>query len=188
MLLDFEDVITRELTPEERLLWSGAPAGGIRFRAADVIQVPFSLMWGGFAIFWEYNVLHMGKSTSKPGATPALFLALWGIPFVLFGLYFIAGRFFADAYMRARTRYGITDHRVMIVTTFWQKQVKSIPLRGLGEVSLTERSDGSGNITFGTPLALVGMGRRGRQAPPAFEFIPSVRSVHELLLRAQESA
>jgi hypothetical protein len=65
-------------------------------------------------------------------------MVLWGIPFVLVGLYLIIGRFFADAYLRARTCYGVTDQRVLIVTNLWNLQVKSVSLRTLGDISLRE--------------------------------------------------
>jgi len=36
------DLISRELAPNERLFWSGGPKTGIRLRPADAVMIPFS--------------------------------------------------------------------------------------------------------------------------------------------------
>jgi hypothetical protein len=123
----------------EHLLWSGRPPRGILFRSDDFLAVPFSLLWGGFAIFWEYSVVF-----SEKGAP--LFFKIWGIPFVLVGLYLIVGRFFVDAWQRRRTLYGITDKRVLILTG---SKLASLNLGSLSKVSLRKRGSGGGVINLG---------------------------------------
>ena len=180
---DATAVLQPELGSGEKLLWSGRPQQGLRLRASDALLIPFSLMWGGFAIFWEYSALQTGP----------LFFALWGIPFVGVGLYLIAGRFFVDAWQRARTHYGLTNQRVLIVAGLRSRQVTSLPLRTLADVSLQERSDRSGTIQFGHVPAPYGWMARsgwpgpGRHLPPAFELIENVRSVYTQLQQAQQT-
>lgn len=175
-------IIAKELRGGERLVWSGQPRQGIRLQAADVALIPFSIMWGGFAIFWEWSVITAGAP---------FFFMLWGIPFVLVGIYVMVGRFFVDARQRANTYYGLTDQRVIIITGLWKRQVKSLPIHLLSDVSITERGTG-GTITFGaTPPfygALAGSSwpGMGRYQPPAFEGISEARRVYDLLQEAQQ--
>ena len=97
-------------------------------------------MWGGFAIFWESNVM----ASKAP-----FFFRLWGIPFVAVGLYLIFGRFVVDAMQRGRTAYGLTDRPVVLISGVASETVKSLSLRTLSDVSLTEKADGTGTITLG---------------------------------------
>jgi hypothetical protein len=182
---ELEQVARSQLARNEKLLWSGQPRGGIKLRAADALMIPFSLMWGGFAIFWETTVLTQGA----PG-----FFALWGIPFVLIGLYLIVGRFFVDAWQRSRTYYALTDQRAIIISGLTSQQVKSLPLRTMSDITVTERADASGSIALGPAASpygwLAGSGWPGmsRYQPPTFEMIENVRHVHTLLRDAQSGA
>jgi hypothetical protein len=185
MSFSTEQLLRPELGRDEQLLWSGMPRQGLCFRSSDWLAVPFSLMWGGFAIFWEYSA-----STTRDAP---IFMTLWGIPFVLIGLYMIVGRFFGDAFLRSRTYYGVTDQRVIIVDGLFNRQVKSLPLTTLSDISLSERSNRSGSITFGTnnfPFASLGRSwpGMGRQMAPAFDSIDEVRRVYALIREAQQSA
>ena len=48
------------LLPNERLLWVGRPDPEVLFTPIDAFLVPFSIMWGGFAVFWEAGVISSG--------------------------------------------------------------------------------------------------------------------------------
>ena len=156
-------------------------------RPSDAYMIPFSLLWGGFAIFWETDVLH----TSGPNTA---FMSVWGIPFVLAGLYLIVGRFFVDGGLRARTLYGLTNRRAIIISGLFSRTIHSLPLRTLTDISLQVRSDRSGTILLGRPLPYSswssGMRWPGgnQYSTPAFEMIPNAKAVHDQLLEAQRGA
>ena len=178
-----EQILSSRLGQKEKLLWYGRPRQGIFLRPKDAYLIPFSLMWGGFAIFWEYGVV----TSNAP-----FFFRLWGIPFVLVGLYLIAGRFFVDAKQRSKTYYGLTNERIVIVSGIVSANVKSLQLRTLSDVSLAEGADGSGTITFG-PTAPWWSGGNGwpgtsRNFSPAFESIAGAREVFERIRLAQKEA
>ena len=174
--------ISSRLESGESLIWAGVPRQGLLLRASDTFMIPFSLLWGGFAIFWELGVI----STDAP-----FFFMLWGIPFVLVGLYMIVGRFFVDARVRGNTFYGLTDRRAIIVSGIFNMSTKSLPLRTLTDISLTERNDGSGNVLLGRqqPFASWYAGMQwpgmGQHLAPGFELIENAKLVHDQLIEAQ---
>ncbi len=180
--MELRDDLQANLAPRERLLWTGFPQQGLRFHAADLFLIPFSLMWGGFALFWEFGV-------AKSGAP--LFFMLWGIPFVAVGLYMIFGRFFADAGIRRNTIYGLTTSRVLILSGLFQRSVKSLELQSIGEMNLSEGQGGKGTVTFGPQsslgTAMTGWpGNRANQSP-AFDGIDNAREVLGKIRDAQKS-
>jgi hypothetical protein len=176
--------IDRELAPGERVLWRGQPRQGVVLSGSDAFMIPFSLLWGGFAFFWEWSVI-------KSGAPP--FFVLWGMPFVAVGIYLIAGRFFVDAWQRSRTFYAVTNERLLIIEGFLKLNTRSVSLRTLSDVSLSERSDGEGSIHFGPstfPAAFRGFsgwpGMKERMGPQ-FDRIADARSVRDLIHGAQKA-
>jgi hypothetical protein len=151
-------------------------------RAIDAFLIPFSLLWGGGVTWFLIEAL----TTGAPW--PVL---TFGVLFALIGLYFIFGRFLVDAYMRARTAYAVTSLRVVIVSRAFARQVKSLSIDTISDISLTERPNGSGFITFG-PLppyfwwygyaAWPGFGYTG---VPSFELAGGARQVYEILCKAR---
>ena len=85
-----------ELLSGESIYWAGMPNRSVIFHSDDWYMIPFSLFWGGFAIFWESMALGVWTRTPKPAA-PSIFMTIWGIPFVAIGQCLIWGRFIADA-------------------------------------------------------------------------------------------
>jgi hypothetical protein len=176
--------INRELAAGERVLWAGQPRQGVTLRGADAAMIPFSLLWGGFAFFWEWSVINSGAP---------FFFALWGIPFVAVGIYLIFGRFFVESWQRSRTHYAVTNERVLIVDGLFNTTVSSVSLRTLTDMTFSEKSDGEGSIHFGpgtVPAAFrtfsAWPGMKG-QMGPRFELIPDARMVRDLIHGAQKA-
>ena len=177
--------VRAQLESGEQLIWHGQPRQGLLLRPSDALMIPFSLLWGGFAIFWEATVIWSGAP---------IFFMLWGVPFVLVGLHLIFGRFFTDSRQRANTFFGLTNDRIIITSGKHGKRVQSLSLSTLGDITLDERADGSGTITFAAanPLgrwvsfgALPNTGTTRGQLPPSFEMIPQAKKVYEMIRGAQ---
>ncbi len=129
------------------------------------------------------------------------FFKLWGIPFVLVGLYMIVGRFFVQQYMRGRTRYAITDKRVLQIRG---GKLTCLDRNALPEIQLTVNRDGSGTIAFGNGYSFqpwgqhafrgfVGMHgnmygpsmRPARYDRPILENIRDVNQVYHILMEGR---
>ena len=173
-----------ELEPDEALLWIGRPAQGVRFRMHDILLVPFTVLWAGFAFFWEISVLIAYlKSAGQPDGMPVMF-PIFGIPFCLVGLYLTLGRFLLDRARRRRTFYAVTDRRAIITSLLPRLSVKSYYPAGLDSLELTERGDGSGSITLAreqTPWYLRPNGPWLMPWHNRFEWIDNVREPYTLL-------
>jgi len=123
----------------EHILWNGKPKQGIQFQSSDAFLIPFSLLWGGFAIFWNFSVWE---------ADAPSFFRLWGLPFLFIGIYLIFGRFLHDAYIRTHIYYAVTNQRVLVYNGGMGKSLKSLDIASLPTLDLTERRNRSGTISF----------------------------------------
>lgn len=127
---------TQNLDSDEKIEWDDQPIQGLIFSNKDIFLIPFSILWCGFAIFWETSVL----TENAP-----LMFKLWGIPFVVVGLYFVFGRFIYDSFKRSRMYYAVTNKRVIIKQG---NKTESINRGKWPTIRLTEYGDGRGTISF----------------------------------------
>lgn len=176
------DVIGAQLRLQEKLMWAGRPPLRLLFRASDIWVVPDSLLVGALAAFVDASALH------GPFFVPT---AVTAILLTLLAFYVVFLRFFVDMAQRERIFYGVTSERVLIVWGVWRRQVKSIALETLGELSLTERRHGAGVIRFGwisvTPKFAVRVGGLPVTSPAvsAFELDADARQVYDLIRAAR---
>ncbi len=193
MLRDAREVIQEHLAPKEKLAWAGKPKTGIAFRTSDILLIPFSIIWCGFALFWEATAIGITSGTifkngnSESMSFLSLIFPLWGIPFVLFGLYFVFGRFWVDAKRRERCYYGVTDERIIILSGLFHCTTKSISIKNITDLSLDEKANGTGSITFGpsSPFASWFSGWNwpgtGFNSTPSLELINDAKQVYGII-------
>lgn len=185
--MDFE--ATRHIQPEmattERLMWSGRPTQGLRFRKQDVPTALFGMAWTGFAVWWTWSIWQEEAD---------LIPALMGGMMVLIGLHQFIGRFFLDSYVRARTYYGVSDQRMVILKTVPTRSVESLSLAELPDVTLDSEGMDGGVIQFSPDVTVTVPGsgtrrrRRIRRRGPYFELDSGARSAYEIIRRAQQDA
>lgn len=170
------------LVSGEHVVWWGQPKQGLMLSAADIFLIPFSLLWGGFAIFW--NAMVWLAPLQNEGAGPDFFFKIFGLPFLFIGLYLIAGRFFHDAYIRKRLLYAITNQRILVLN---KSKLTSFDIRRLPRLELSEKRDGTGTLAFEASIMPWGsMNGFGWWLPAAdgsakFMQIQDPRKVYELI-------
>ena len=155
---DFSPVDTFQpaLMPGERVLWTGRPKQGWLLSGRDAFLIPFSVMWGGFAIFWNAGVWGI----TGTGSAAPLFFKLWGLPFLVIGVYFVVGRFIHDAAVRRDIAYAVTDKRVLVRRGANSGRIRSLDIAHLPRLELEEHRDGTGTIEFENESPAFG-GRNG---------------------------
>jgi uncharacterized membrane protein len=184
---DFETV-ERHVSSGEQIEWVGKPDPTKRFARGDSFLIPFSIMWGGFALFWEAAAISSGSA----------FAVLWGVPFVLIGLYMIFGRFIYKSSRKRRTTYAVTDRRVMtIVRGRRGESVEATYLRSIPNISTSAVAGGRGSVDFGLSLPMAGWyGNSGMEflgrgqmgsAGVSFLDIEDPRGVADLVERLREA-
>jgi hypothetical protein len=125
------------LQPDEAVRWSGRPRQGLAWRGDDASKVPFSVLWLAFVLIW----LWVARSWN---AGPLFIVP--GTAFALVGVYFVFGRFFADAIDRAHTRYALTDQRALILRG---RRLTSVELQDVSRVHFQPNGGDRGTNVFG---------------------------------------
>lgn len=185
------DHFAPDLAAGERIEWTGQPNPGAIFHPEDSALIPFSLMWGGFAIFWllgASGILGLGKQ--HPDQTFQYFGLIWGTPFVLVGQYLIWGRFVYAAWKKRRTYYAITGNRALILENGLRGRTStSVRFSDLSLIGKRVRADGIGSISFGGPVTGQWQwGRRNAPRPPTFDDVDNAEFVYQQIIRLQEQS
>ncbi len=130
--------ILDELWPREAVLWEGKPSCCRLLHWSDILLIPFSFLWCGFAIVWELLVLSSQESLP-------FFAKLWGIPFICIGLYLVGGRFIHMWYVRRHTWYVLTTARILV---FCGGRTIALPYQGISFLEKHIDRHGRGIIYF----------------------------------------
>ncbi|MBR0147620.1 MAG: hypothetical protein IJM23_00325 [Lachnospiraceae bacterium] len=127
--------INQYLMTGESILWKGKPLTSHLISKKDGYMIPFSVVWFGFTIFWVSDAI---KGQFDP-------FIIFGIIFILCGLYFTIGRFIHKKYIRKKTLYAITEKRIF---RHMNSKTEILSLDNLPPMSIETYPDGSGRIRF----------------------------------------
>src|ERR1043165_3181903 len=121
----------------EKIQWVGYPIP-IKFAIKEgTPSFLFGIPWIAFCAFWESGVIKAGS----------LFMELWGIPFIIVGLYLLTSPLWE--YLRARrTIYVVTNQRLLILNGLLRPSRRSFTPPDIGSVEVDAGHDGIGSIIF----------------------------------------
>jgi hypothetical protein len=180
------------LQPGEKILWAGAPNPNAVFTGSDVFQIPFSLFFFGFSLFWFIGAWTATRGSDESTANAFPF---FGIPFMVIGFYMLIGRFFYKRWRNKRTIYAVTDRNIAVLSQSpFGSTLKTVDVASLQELQQEVKGDGRGSIIFGAGdrgfkwFQNSGMDLFGssRGAPVAFYDIRDARGVHDLIIRQRD--
>lgn len=171
-----ENPFAYELLPSEEILWIDQPDATRWFTTVDLFYVPFSLLWGGFMVFWNTSIWRSNAPS---------FFGLWGLAFLIIGFYVIFGRFLYKYWRKKRTYYAVTNKRLLIMTSTWGHHVSAFYLNMLPNLNKSVGRQGVGSITFGSPPSPSIWRRQGmNMSNTGLEFfgyqLPGFYDIHEV--------
>lgn len=165
------------LDADEKLLWQGAPATGLRFSGKGLFISIFGLFFLGFSVFWVTMAASFGTNTPIDYVFP-----LFGLPFVAVGLWLVVGHWFYDAYKRKRSRYALTDQRAIIARRLFGRKMESYDISKDAPIYLVEGDLDTVNFAQRTYRTKNGT----NTVSIGFRFIEDGRKVFNLLKEVRE--
>ena len=121
-----------------------------------------ALVWCGIAVFPQIMFMIRGDWSGSN--------ALFSVPFIVIGFYFILGRFLLDIWVRRGMQYAVTNKRILILRSGPFSKFTALNLDRLTDVSINESASGRGTIRFGAPVSA--WGRNNNVATPALDPTP----------------
>ena len=144
-----QSILMAELESDERLLWAAKPSATRAF-GRNIFPMIFGCFFTGFAMFWVMSAAGISAIGSSFGGgfglMPLLF-PLFGVPFIVVGIYVMAQPFLARN-KAASGACGLTDKRAIIIEGGMTRSVKSYGQRDLQQIERRDLSDGSSDIIF----------------------------------------
>jgi hypothetical protein len=175
-----QQLLRRELDPEERVVWAARPAPLSR-AVASAGTFLFGVPFFSFAVFWTWGATRAfnGPRTVENGVFSRL-AYLWGAMFVLVGAAMLLSPLWAW-WVARHTLYAVTDRRAIVIEAPLRGiTVQSFSGERLRDVVRHEHSSGHGDLIFEREAI---KGRRGRTVyrDVGFVGIADVKRVEELL-------
>ena len=170
------DEVVREMRAGEKTQWVGYPIPTKFAIKEGTTTFLFGIPWTAFVLFWEYNAIKSGP----------LIMQLWGIPFVVIGLYLLTSPLW-EFWRARRTIYVVTNQRLLILNGLLRPSRRSFAPADIGSLEVDVGYNGVGSIIFSREPESDGEGGSTVKRI-GFKAIPNVREAedHIVLLKEQK--
>ncbi|MCR9069464.1 MAG: hypothetical protein NXH79_11525 [Rhodobacteraceae bacterium] len=136
----------------EHVLWQGRPDPGIEWRQMLSPTSLFGVVFTAFSLFWMGAAAAMIWGT---GDAPGIFVLfpLFGLPFLLIGLFMMGGNVVWAAYLRRSTIYSVATRQVFIARdTGAGRTLEAIRIANITDIALEGGDPGTVRIDVARPL------------------------------------
>jgi len=113
------------LDPGEHILWQGRPDGRLRLKGRNLLISGFGVGFLAFSVFWVIMAFSFPGTQNDP---VGWLFPMFGLPFVLVGLWLVFGVHFYDAYKRSKSFYTLTSKRAFIGSDLGGRRLQSYPI------------------------------------------------------------
>ena len=166
-----QTLFQNEMLKDEKILWSGRPKQGFFLTGGDILVSLFGLIFLGVGSLMEYSAIQSFD----------IFLMIFSLPFLLFGLYMVLGSIIYKNYQKKRTYYAVTNQRVLVLINSFSKKVESKLISQIPVLNKTVKKNGSGTIQFDN-TGYMGTGRNSyRIEALSFDNIMDVDTVYRMI-------
>jgi hypothetical protein len=170
-----QDLISRELDPDERVVWSAMPKPRY-FTGPALAAFLFAIPWTAFSLFWIAGAA--GFKIPQFNRGEDLF-PLFGVPFVLIGIGMLSSPLWT--YRNSlRTVYVITNRRAITIDGGRSYTIRSYASEMLTDTYRREHADGTGDVIIIRNSWKDSDGDRQSQEL-GFLRIPDAKSVEQML-------
>ena len=181
-IFDLKFEVKHYLDTNEDVLWCDKPVKKLVFTSADIFTTLFGVVWLSFSVFWivsAYFAIEASDGSFK-------LFPLFGVPFVLVGLYLLFFRHFVSLIKRKNMVYALTNKRAMIVHTGKRKYVQEYRYENISNIQMKCDDNDVGSIFFLTGEIRYNNGRSYSSTSGIFG-IKDTKKVYKILSQCMEN-
>lgn len=139
--------INEFILQDEQLLWTGKPVKKIKLLPAERFNIVFGIFWTAFSAFW-IAMASWGTSQIEGGDAMTKIFPLFGVPFLLIGLYLVFVAPIRSKNRRKNLEYALTNKRILILYNGKTQNLQSFKYSEIQNVNFGCDELGVGVVTF----------------------------------------